>query len=77
MEEEIRKLKEDTYRIKFSVEEKEIVYKDALDEVERVKSKIKRAKDLNAQMQRIARKARKMKGKLDEEVRYTVILQRD
>ena len=77
MEEEIRKLKEDTYRIKFSVEEKEIVYKDALDEVERVKSKIKRAKDLNAQMQRIARKARKMNGKLDEEVRYTVILQRD
>ncbi len=71
MEEEIRKLKEDTYRIKFSVEEREVVYKDALEEVERVKSKIKRAKDLNVQMQRIARKARKMKGKLDEEVRYT------
>lgn len=77
MEEEIRKLKEDTYRIKFSVEEKEIVYKDAMDEVERVKNKIKRAKDLNAQMQRIARKARKMKGKLDEEVRYSVIFKRD
>lgn len=68
MEEEIRKLNEEVHGIKFSVEEKEIVYKGALEEMERLKSKIKRAKELNQQMQKLARRQRKTKARLDEEV---------
>ena len=69
MEEEIKKLKSDAYRIKFTVEEQDIIYKDAFDEVEKIKQKIKRAKDLNQQMQKVVRRTRKTKSKLEEEVK--------
>ena len=62
------RLKEEAYRVKFSVEEKEIVSKDNMDEVEKLVKKISRAKELNQQMQKLARRAKKAKGKLNEEV---------
>lgn len=68
LEQEIKQLKEEAYRVKFSVEEKEIIYKDALGEVEKIKNKIKRARDLNIQMQKLVRRAKKTKSKLEEEV---------
>ena len=68
LREEVNRLKEEAYRVKFSVEEKEIVSKDNMDEVEKLVKKISRAKELNQQMQKLARRAKKAKGKLNEEV---------
>lgn len=68
LEEEIHKLKEDSYNLKFSLEEKEVGHKDAFDELMQFSQKIERAKQVNALMQKQARKARKAKCKLDEEV---------
>lgn len=68
LREEVIRLKEEAYRVKFSVEEKEILSKDNVDEVEKLVKKISRAKELNQQMQKLARRAKKAKGKLNEEV---------
>lgn len=68
LREEVVRLKEEAYRLKFSAEEKEIASKDNIDEVEKLVTKINRAKQLNQQMQKVVRRANKAKGKLREEV---------
>lgn len=62
------RLKEEAHGAKFSAEEKEMSSKDAIDEVGRLVNKISRAKELNQQMQKLARRAKKSKNKLNEEV---------
>nr|CAG4643376.1 EOG090X0A3R [Ilyocryptus agilis] len=72
LENDIRQLNEQVYQTKFSAEEKEILCKSSTDELERLEQKIKRAEDLNISMQKRARKARKTKKKLDEELDFEI-----
>ena len=76
----MRQLKEDAYRFKGIIDEKGLARKDVIDETEKLKSKIERAKEINLLLQKNAQRAKKAKSKLCEEVRthnkYIFICQR-
>lgn len=73
LEDEINQLKEESYHMKFALEEKEVVHKEAYDELMQFSLKIERAKQVNALMQKQVRKARKAKCKLEEEVKLATL----
>ncbi len=68
MEGDLRHLKEEAYRLKIQTEEKGIMRKELIDEIDKLQIKIGRAKEQNLLLQKSIRRTKKTKSKIFEEV---------
>lgn len=68
MQDELRQLREEAYRLKTQIDAKLNAEKDLSNEIEQLQTKIDRARDINLVLQKTVRRAKKTKSKLCEEV---------
>ncbi|KAK4015578.1 hypothetical protein OUZ56_030552 [Daphnia magna] len=72
LQDELRQLREEAYRLKTQIDAKLNAEKDLSNEIEQLQTKIDRARDINLVLQKTVRRAKKTKSKLCEEIDFEI-----